>query len=168
MTAIMEMAVKTIKACGKHAQLAISFSLTESKIGGPIFNLDYFINKAKIYQDLGADSICIKDMAGLISPDDAYTLISALKKALTVPVQLHTHYTSGMAPMSYLKAIEAGVDILDVALAPFALRSSLPAIEPFVAALKGTDRDPELDLKHLFKLGQVYRIHRPQIPRLSK
>jgi pyruvate carboxylase subunit B len=93
-------------------------------------------------------------MAGLISPDDAYTLIKALKKALKVPVQLHTHYTSGIASMSYLKAIEAGVDVLDVALAPFALRSSLPAVEPFVAALKGTPRDPGLDLKHLFKLGQ--------------
>ncbi len=150
----MAKAVRTIKDCGKHAQLAISFSLTESRIGGPIFNLDYFVSKARTYEDLGADSICIKDMAGLLSPDDAYMLISALKKSLAVPVQLHTHYTSGMAPMSSLKAIEAGVDILDVALAPFALRSSLPAIEPFIAALKGTPRDPGLDLKHIFKLGQ--------------
>ncbi len=150
----IEMAVKSIKECGKHAQLALSYSLTESKLGGPIFNLDYFLNKARTFQDTGADSLCIKDMAGLISPDDAFTLISALKKVLRIPVQLHTHYTSGMASMSYLKAIEAGVDILDVTLAPFALRSSLPAIEPFVAALKGTPRDPELDLKHLFKLGQ--------------
>jgi len=150
----LEMAVKSIKECGKHAQLAISYSLTESRLGGPIFTLDYYVNKARVYQDLGADSLCIKDMAGLISPEDAFTLIQALKKALRIPVQLHTHYTSGMASMSYLKAIEAGVDILDVALAPFALRSSLPAIEPFVAALKGTDRDPGLDLKHLFKLGQ--------------
>jgi pyruvate carboxylase subunit B len=102
---------------------------------------------------MGADSLCIKDMAGLISPDDAYTLISALKKTLRIPVQLHTHYTSGMASMSYIKAIEAGVDILDVSLAPFAMRSSLPAIEPFIAALKDTSRDPGLDLKRIFKLG---------------
>jgi pyruvate carboxylase subunit B len=150
----IEMAVKSIKECGKHAQLAISFSLTESKIGGPIFNLDYYIHKAHLYQDLGADSLCIKDMAGLISPDDAYLLIKTLKKTVKIPIQMHTHYTSGMASMSYLKAIEAGVDILDVTLAPFALRSSLPAVEPFVAALKGTPRDPKLDLQQLNKLSQ--------------
>ena len=158
----IEMAVKSIKECGKHAQLAISFSLTESKIGGPIFNLEYFIRKARLYQDMGADSLCIKDMAGLISPDDAYLLIKALKNALRIPIQLHTHYTSGMASMSYLKAIEAGVDILDVALAPFALRSSLPAIEPFIAALKGTPRDPKLDLKQLYKLSQYLEIIAPK------
>jgi pyruvate carboxylase subunit B len=150
----IEMAVKSIKECDKHAQLAISFSLTGSRIGGPIFNLEYYVNKAQIYQKMGADSLCIKDMAGLISPDDAYALIKALKSTLRIPVQLHTHYTSGMASMSYLKAIEADVDILDVALAPFALRSSLPAIEPFIAALKGSPRDPGLDLNHIFKLGQ--------------
>jgi pyruvate carboxylase subunit B len=158
----IEMAVKSIKECGKHAQLAISFSLTESKIGGPIFNLEYFIRKARLYQDMGADSLCIKDMAGLISPDDAYLLIKALKNALRIPIQLHTHYTSGMASMSYLKAIEAGVDILDVALAPFALRSSLPAIEPFVAALKGTPRDPKLDPQHLYKLSQYLETIAPK------
>jgi pyruvate carboxylase subunit B len=150
----LEMAVKCIKECGKQVQLAVSYSLTEPKLGGPIFNLEYFVNKSRIYQDMGADSLCIKDMAGLISPEDAFILIQALKKALRIPVQLHTHYTSGMASMSYLKAIEAGVDILDVTLAPFALRSSLPAIEPLVAALKGTARDSGLDLNQLFKLGQ--------------
>ena len=101
-------------------------------------------------------------MAGLISPDDAFILIKALKNPLRVPVQLHTHYTSGMASMSYLKAIEAGVDVLDVALAPFALRSSLPAIEPFVAALKGTPRDPHLELKQLFRLGQYFESIAPK------
>ncbi len=158
----IEKAVKSIKECGKHAQLAISFSLTESKIGGPIFNLDYYINKANLYQDLGADSLCIKDMAGLISPDDAYLLIKTLKKSVKIPIQLHTHYTSGMASMSYLKAIEAGVDILDVTLAPFALRSSLPAIEPFVAALRGTPRDPKLDLQQLNKLSQYIETIAPK------
>lgn len=149
-----ETAVKAIKESGKHAQLALSYSLTEPKLGGPIFNIDYFVGKAVKLQGMGADSLCIKDMAGLISPDDAYALIKALKQALKIPVQLHTHYTSGMASMSYLKAIEAGVDILDFALAPFALRSSLPAIEPFVIALKGTERDTGLNLNHLFKLGE--------------
>ena len=146
--------LKVIKECGKHAQLSICYSLTERKMGGPVYNLDYYVDKALILQDMGADSLCIKDMAGLIAPDDAYKLIKALKQVLKIPVQLHTHYTSGMASMSCLKAIEAGVDIIDTALAPFALRSSHPAIEPIVVALQGTPRDTGLDLTHLFKLGQ--------------
>jgi pyruvate/oxaloacetate carboxyltransferase len=92
-------------------------------------------------------------MAGLIAPDDAYTLVSALKKEVKVPVQLHTHFTSGMGAMSYLKAAEAGVDIVDTALAPFALRTSEPAVEPLVATLRGTSRDPGLDLPLLLELG---------------
>jgi len=93
-------------------------------------------------------------MAGLMAPDDTYELTKALKQVLRIPVHLHTHYTSGMASMSCLKAIEAGVDIIDTVLAPFALRSSHPAIEPIVVALQGTPRDTGLDLSHLFKLGQ--------------
>ena len=146
--------LKAIKECGKHAQLSLCYSLTETKLGGPVYNVDYYVNKALILQDMGADSLCIKDMAGLMSPDNAYKLIKALKQALKIPVQLHTHYTSGMASMSCLKAIEAGVDIIDAAVAPFALRSSLPAVEPIVVALQGTPRDTGLDLVHLFKLGQ--------------
>ena len=146
--------LKAIKECGKHAQLSICYSLTESKMGGPVYSLDYYVNKALILQDMGADSLCIKDMAGLIAPDDAYKLTKALKQVLKIPVQLHTHYTSGMASMSCLKAIEAGVDIIDTAMAPFALRSSHPAIEPIVAALQRTPRDTGLNLAHLFKLGQ--------------
>jgi len=149
-----ETCLKAIKECGKHAQLSLCYSLTESKLGGPVYNIDYYVNKALILQDMGADSLCIKDMAGLIAPDDAYELIKALKQVLKIPEQLHTHNTSGMASMSCLKAIEAGVDIIDTALAPFALRSSHPAIEPIVVALRGTPRDTGLDLAHLFKLGQ--------------
>jgi len=149
-----ETCLRAIKECGKHAQLSLCYSLTEPKMGGPVYNIDYYVNKALILQDMGADSLCIKDMAGLMAPDDTYTLVKALKKVLTIPVQLHTHYTSGMASMTYLKAIEAGVDIIDTALAPFALRSAQPAIEPIVVALQGTTRDTRLDLSQLFKLGQ--------------
>ncbi len=149
-----ETSLKAIKECGKHVQLSLCYSLTEPKLGGPVYNIEYYVNKALILQDMGADSLCIKDMAGLIAPDDAYELIKALKKVLKIPVQLHTHHTSGMGLMSCLKAIEAGVDIIDTALAPFALRSSLPPIEPIVVALQGTPRDTGLDLPHLFKLGQ--------------
>jgi len=148
-----EMAYKAIKETGKHIQGAVCYSLTQPRMGGPVYNLDYFVKKALTLQDMGADSICIKDQAGLISPYDAYELIKALKEVLKVPVELHTHYTSGQASMSLLKAIEAGVDIIDTALAPFALRSSQPAIEPIVVALYGTDRDTGLDIEQLFKCG---------------
>ena len=145
---------KGIKECGKHIQGTLCYSLTERKLGGPIYNIDYYVKKALILQDMGADSICIKDMAGIAAPYDIYELIKALKAVLKIPVQFHTHYTSGMASMSCLKAAEAGVDIIDTALAPFALRSSQPAVEPIVVALEGTPRDTGLDLVYLFKLGQ--------------
>jgi pyruvate/oxaloacetate carboxyltransferase len=157
-----ETALKAIKDCGKHAQLSICYSLTERKMGGPVYNLDYYVNKALVLQDMGADSLCIKDMAGLIAPDDADKLTRALKKVLTIPVHLHTHYTSGMASMSCLKAIEAGVDIIDTALAPFALRTSHPAVEPIVVALQGTHRDTGLNLVYLFKLGQYFESIAPK------
>ncbi len=151
-----------IKETGKHIQACLSFSLTENKLGGPVYTVDYFVKKARIFQDMGADSICIKDMAGLLSPYDAYDLITALKKVLRIPVELHNHYTSGMASMTCLKAIEAGVDIIDTALAPFALRSSQPAIEPIVAALQGTPRDCGLDLSLLLKLGEHFESIAPK------
>ncbi len=150
----LETCLRAIKESGKHAQLSICYSLTERKMGGPVYNLSYYIKKAQTLQDMGADSICIKDMAGLLSPDDAYTLVKTLKRFLNVPLQLHTHYTSGMASMTLLKAIEAGVDIIDTALAPFALRSSHPAIEPMIVALQGTARDTGLDLSHMLTLGE--------------
>jgi pyruvate carboxylase subunit B len=145
-----------IKKAKKHIQACLSFSLTENKIGGPVFNMDYWVKKALTFQDMGADSLCIKDMAGLLSPYDAYDLVAALKAALKIPVELHTHYTSGMASMTCLKAVEAGVDIIDTCLAPFALRSSQPAIEPIVAALQGTPRDCGLDLGKLLKLDDYF------------
>ena len=122
-------------------------------MGGPVYNLNYYLEKAKVLEGTGADSLCIKDMAGLLAPYDAYALVKALKKTVRIPIQLHTHYTSGMGSMTYLKAIEAGVDIIDTALAPFALRSSQPAVEPIVVALEGTPWDPKLDLDKLLKLG---------------
>ena len=151
-----ETALKAIKSKGKHAQLSISYSLTERVMGGPVYTLEYYIEKAKIFEAMGADSLCIKDMAGLISPSDAYTLVKALKKAIKIPIQFHTHYTSGMASMSMLKAIEAGVDIIDTCLAPWALRTSHPAAEPFVAALEGQPRDTGLNLHQLLKLGEYF------------
>lgn len=151
-----ETAFKAIKDCGKHIQGSLCYSLTEAKLRGPIYNVDYYVKKALIIQDMGADSLCIKDMAGLIAPDDAYSLVAALKKALKIPVDLHSHFTSGMACMSYLKAIEAGVDIIDTCVAPFALRTAHPAIEPIVLAVQGTSRDSGLDLEQLLELDEYF------------
>jgi pyruvate carboxylase subunit B len=145
--------MERVKANGKIVEASVCYSLTERRLGGDVYNLDYFINKCKELENMGADTICIKDMAGILSPYDAYDLVAALKKVLTVPLHLHTHYTSGMASMTYLKAIEAGVDIVDTCLAPFALRTSMPAVEPLVVTLQGTDRDTGLDLYKLMAMG---------------
>ena len=118
----------------------------EGSMGGSIYNLQYYLDKAKVFEDMGADSICIKDMAGLLSPYDAFELVSSLKNSLDIPLQLHTHYTSGMASMTVLKAIEAGVDVVDTCLAPLALRTAQPAIEPLIISLKGRDKDLGIDL----------------------
>jgi pyruvate carboxylase subunit B len=157
-----ETSFKAIKECGKHIQGSICYSLTERKMGGPVYNLDYYIKKALIIQEMGADSLCIKDMAGLVAPEDAYELIKALKQVLRIPVDLHTHHTSGMVYMSLLKAIEAGVDIIDTVLAPFASGSAQAAIEPIVVYLQGSPRDTGLDLAHLFKLGQQLEVIAPK------
>jgi len=155
-------AFDAIQKAGKHIQATICFSLTERKIGGPVFNMEYYIKKAGILEDMGAHSLCIKDMAGLISPYDAFDLITELKKIVKIPIQLHTHYTSGMASMAYLKAVEAGVDIVDCCLAPFALRSSQPAVEPIIAALLGTPRDTGLNLDLLAELDEYLETRAPK------
>ena len=157
-----ETAFKAIRKAKKHIQGTICYSLTERKMGGPVFNLNYYLEKARILEEMGSNSLCIKDMAGLLAPYDAYELIKALKKAVKIPIQLHTHYTSGMASMTYLKAIEAGVDVVDTAPAPFALRSSQPAVEPLVVALEGTPWDPHLDLSRLLKLGESLELVAPK------
>lgn len=149
----LEYSFKCVKAAGKHAQGALSYTLTERRLGGPVFTVDYYVKKAKSYVSMGADSICIKDMSGLLSPYDAFDLVTALKKAVKVPINVHSHYTSGMATMAMLKAIEAGADIIDTAIAPFGLRTSHPAIEPLDAALAGTGRPIEVDLKVLGRIA---------------
>ena len=157
-----ETAFRVIKKVRKHIQGTICYSLTERRMGGSVYPLNYYLEKAKILEGMGADSLCIKDMAGLLAPYDVYELIKALKRTVKMPIQLHTHYTSGMASMTYLKAIEAGIDIIDTALAPFALRSSQPAVEPMVVALEGTPWDTGLDLSKLLKLGEYLETIAPK------
>lgn len=153
---------RSIRKTGKHIQGALSYALTEKTLGGPIFNLEYYINKARKIEDMGADSLAVKDMAGIISPYDAFELISALKQAIKIPVHLHTHYTSGMASMACLKAIEAGVDGIDTCMAPFALRSSQPPIEPFVIALSNTPHDMHFDLEKIAEVDDYLESIIPQ------
>jgi len=149
-----ETCVERIKANNKHFEATICYSLTERGMGGDVYNLEYYLSKAKELEDMGADTLCIKDMAGIMAPLDIRRLVTALKKAMKIPIHLHTHYTSGMASMAYLEAIQAGVDIVDTCLAPFALRTSQPAIEPIVATLYGTDRDTGLDLSLLLEMDE--------------
>ncbi|MFA7279868.1 MAG: pyruvate carboxylase subunit B [Sterolibacterium sp.] len=149
-----ETVVRTIKKNAKHFQGCMCFSLTESRMGGTVYNLEYYLKKARDLESMGADSICIKDMAGLINPYDAYTLVKALKATVKLPIHLHSHFTSGQADMAFLKAIEAGIDIVDTCLSPWAYRTSHPGLEPLVATLRGTSRDTGLDLKLLARCSE--------------
>ena len=148
--------VPKIKEYGKHFQGCICYTMTEPRLGGDVYNLDYYVNKAKDLETMGADSICVKDMAGLIAPYDAFELVKALKAATKVPIHLHSHFTSGMSPMSHLKAIEAGVDIIDTCMTPYAYRTSHAAIEPLVMALLGTNRDTGFDIKKLAEINEIF------------
>lgn len=144
-----ETAAKVVKRNEKHFQGTICYTLTEPRLGGETYNQEYYINKAKELIDFGVDSICIKDMAGLVSPYDIYNLVRELKQLTDIPLNLHTHFTSGMADLAIFKAIEAGVDIVDTCMSPYAYRTSHAAIEPLVISLLGTNRDTGLDVKEL-------------------
>ena len=151
-----ETVVRVIKECGKHFQGCICYSMTEPRLGGDVYNIDYYVNKAKDLEAMGADSICLKDMAGLIAPYDAYEIIKALKATVKPPIHLHSHFTSGMSPMSHLKAIEAGVDIIDTCMSPYAYRTSHAALEPLVMTLIGTNRDTGFDIKQLADINEIF------------
>ena len=131
----MKHAVRIVKACGKHVEAAICYTLS------PVHNLDYFVNLAKQLEDLGTDTLCIKDMAGLLAPFDAYTLVKRLKATIRAPIHLHTHYTSGMGSASALMAVLGGLDMLDTAISPLAGGTSHPPTETLVAALTDTQDD---------------------------
>ncbi|HAS73915.1 MAG TPA: oxaloacetate decarboxylase subunit alpha [Clostridiales bacterium UBA8960] len=146
----IETALLTTKKEGAHAQAAISYTIS------PVHTIEKYVDLAKDMVSLGADSICIKDMSGLLTPYETEKLVKALKSNVSVPLEIHSHYTSGLASMSYLKAIEAGIDIIDTAISPFALGTSQPATEPMVAALKGTIYDTGLSLESLDKITEYF------------
>ncbi len=150
----------TVKACkkekGAEAQIALSYTL------GDAYTLEYWTKKAKEIEEIGADSICIKDMAGLLLPYQATELVTALKETTDLPIELHTHYTSGVASMTYMKAVEAGCDIIDTAMSPFALGTSQPATEVMVKTFEGTPYDTGFDMKLLEEISDYFRPYRDE------
>ena len=143
-----------INACKKekgHVQATVCYTIS------PVHTIETYTKMAKELEEMGADSICIKDMAALLVPYEAYNLVKALKETVKIPIQLHTHCTSGVGEMTYLKAIEAGVDVVDCAISPMALGTSQPATEPLVATLQGTDRDTGLDLGALTEIADYFK-----------
>lgn len=147
----IKVAMEATKQAGAHAQGTIVYTIS------PYHNIESFVKLAKELADMGADSICLKDMAGLLKPYDAYQLVTKIKEAVSIPLALHTHYTSGLASMTYLKAIEAGVDIVDCALSPFSMASSQPATEAIVAALEGQERDSGIQKEALYPIADYFR-----------
>lgn len=146
----LEASIKATKKFGGHAQGTISYTIS------PVHTNEVFIQLAKEIEQMGADSVCIKDMAGLLSPYNTYDLVKAIKKEIKIPLELHTHATSGFGSMTYMKAVEAGVDIIDTAISPFAEGTSQPPTEPMVAAFQGTEYDSGLDLKQLDKVAEYF------------
>ena len=146
----LETAIKATRKEGGHAQVAISYTT------GDIFTTEYYVNYAKQIEEAGAHSICLKDMAALLTPYRTEELIKAIKGAVSIPVQLHTHYTSGLASMCMLKAVESGVDYIDTAMSPLALGTSHAPTESMVAALQGTEYDTGIDLVLLTEIREYF------------
>jgi len=144
-------AIKKVKEVGTHAQGTVCYTLS------PVHTIEHYLQIAKRLSELNCDSICIKDMAGMLSPKDAYDIITAFKKETGLPVQLHCHYTSGMALMTYLRACDANVDVLDTAFSPLGGGTSQPPVETIVAALRNTPYDPKLDMELLVEIADYFK-----------
>lgn len=152
----LETAVKAANKEKGHAQVALSYTL------GDAYTLDYWKDTAKKIEDMGANSLCIKDMAGLLRPYQATELVQALKEGTDLPIDLHTHYTSGVAAMTYMKAVEAGCDIIDTAISPFSMGTAQPATEVMVETFKGTEYDTGLDQNLLKKVADHFKPYREE------
>ena len=146
----LKTAINATRKEGGHVQAAFSYTT------GPVYTLEYYSKYAKQLEEMGADSICVKDMAGLLKPYDAYELVKTLKKSVKVPIQLHTHYTSGLASMTLMKAVEAGVDVIDTAISPMAMGTSQPPTEAMFAALQGTEYDTGISLEALDTITKYF------------
>lgn len=146
----MESSIRFVKKEGAHAQATVVYTVS------PVHDYDFYMKMAKELQELGSDSICLKDMAGILSPYNAYEIIKGWKGILDIPVQIHAHYTSGMAAMTYLKAIEAGVDVIDCAISTMALQTSQPSIETMVASLDHSLYQTDMELTRLSKIADYF------------
>lgn len=147
----LEVAMKATKKEGGHAQGTICYTIS------PVHDIEQYLKDAKGLVDAGADSICIKDMAGLLLPYRAYDLVKAIKETVDIPVQLHTHATSGTANMVYIKAVEAGVDIIDTAISPLSMGTAQPATEPLIMTFQGTEYDTGLDINKVNEIADYFR-----------
>ncbi len=147
----LEKSIEATKKYGGHAQVAISYTTS------PVHNIEYYVNLAKEMEKMGADSICIKDMSGILLPYVAEELVSELKKNISVPLEIHSHFTSGIANQTYMKAIEAGVDIIDTAMSPLGMGTSQPATEPMIASLQGTKYYPDIDMDLLLEITEYFK-----------
>ena len=152
----LKTAVKATKKEGGHAQIALCYTL------GDAYTMEYWKNLARDVEEMGADSLCIKDMAGLLLPYEAEKLVRALKEGTTLPIDIHTHYTSGMAAMTYMKAVEAGADIIDTACSPFALGTSQPSSEVMVKAFQGTPYDTGLDVDKMTEICDYFEPYKEE------
>ena len=152
----LETAVKAAKKEGAEAQIALSYTL------GDAYTLDYWKDIAKRIEDMGADSLCVKDMAGLLTPYAATELVNALKDGTDIPIEMHTHCTSGVAQMTYLKSVEAGADIIDTAISPLSMGTSQPPTEVMVETFKGTEYDTGLDMKALKEVADYFKPYREE------
>ncbi|HFJ5034638.1 TPA: pyruvate carboxylase subunit B [Streptococcus pyogenes] len=146
----LQTAVSATKKFGGHAQVAISYTTS------PVHTIDYFVELAKAYQAIGADSICIKDMAGVLTPEIGYQLVKCIKENTTIPLEVHTHATSGISEMTYLKVAEAGADIIDTAISSFSGGTSQPATESMAIALTDLGFDTGLDMQEVAKVAEYF------------
>ncbi len=146
--------LEATKKYGGHAQVAISYTTS------PVHNNEYYINLSKEFEKMGADSLCIKDMSGILLPYEAEKLVKGLKQNIKIPIQIHSHFTSGIANQTYMKAVEAGADIIDTAMSPLGMGTSQPATESMVASFKGSPYDPELDMDLLLEISDYFRVLR--------
>ncbi|MGM0395573.1 MAG: oxaloacetate decarboxylase subunit alpha [Bacillota bacterium] len=147
----LETSIKAVKKYGGHAQGAISYTVS------PVHNNEYYVNLSKEMVQMGVDSICIKDMSGILLPYVAYDLVKDLKEAVDVPIEVHSHFTSGIANQTYMKAIEAGADIVDTAISPLGNGTSQPATEPMIASLQGTEHYPDIDFDLLLEISEYFK-----------
>jgi len=147
----VQKAIETVRKEGAHAQGTVVYTIS------PFHNNEYYVKIARNLENMGADSICIKDMAGLLTPRSAYDLVRILKSKIKIPLHLHCHYSSGLAPMAYLRAIEAGVDVVDCAISTMAMQSSLPSVETIAVALKDTPYETAFDLKLLCEISEYFK-----------